>query len=364
MKSDRVDLEIDEVVGAVSLVWAILSNNGQLLTDRDLLQGHKVRPMAKDLSRDWAVISNSLTLGSSCLEDIGLIYKVTFASINSLSLLWAWIVLARKWADSAKLGVVEFDTFDKLLDESIRKYADRWILLSQWAGRWGMASGKILAAYASGLSEDWLQISSDKTEHDVLNVLEILEARMEKWLGDLRKDASQFIQSLAAEERTAVRQYLVPLWLWHRLDKKRFEYSQKPLKHDPKKKSVKSEVDHIVAVKIWDDKLLEQQSKADITDDEIDRINHLGNCILLEKSFNISKGKQSLRSFLEEVHEFKSKKISIDDWAATMSISSALLEAPKFDCTEIQAAIDARGKAIKKELLEFVDGIRERADIF
>jgi hypothetical protein len=103
LKADRVDLGIDEVVGAVSLVWAILSNSGQLLTDRDLLQGHKVRPMAKDLSRDWTVISNSLTLGSSCLEDIGIIYGVTFNSINSLSLLWAWIVLARKWGAGACL---------------------------------------------------------------------------------------------------------------------------------------------------------------------------------------------------------------------------------------------------------------------
>jgi hypothetical protein len=132
----------------------------------------------------------------------------------------------------------------------------------------------------------------------------------------------------------------------------------------PRKKSVKSEVDHIVAVKIWEDKLVEPQSKADISDDDIDRINHLGNCILLEKSFNISKGKRNLTSFLEEVHEFKSKKIAIDDWAAKMAISKALLDPAKFDCAEIQAAINERGKAIKDELLEFVQGTRQRADEF
>ena len=71
-----------------------------------------------------------------------------------------------------------------------------------------------------------------------------------------------------------------------------------------------------------------------------------------------------MTSFLEEVHEFKSKKIAIDDWATKMAISKALLDPTKFDCAEIQAAINERGKAIKDELLEFVQGTRQRADEF
>lgn len=359
LKTERVDLQIDELVGSVSLIWAILFNDGKLLTDRDLLQGDKVRPMAKDLSANWHVISNSLTRGATCLDDIGVHYGVTFNSINSLSLFWASIVLAEKWDSAAGLSVPARDAFDKLLDEQIRSFADRWILLSQWAGRWGTASGKVLAAYAQGLAEDWATI---RDTHVVEDVLEALATRFEKWLADLRRDASAFIQNINVEERTSVRQYFVPLWLWHRLDKKRSIFSQKPLKHDPKKKGVKSEVDHIVAVKIWEDKLLEGATKQDITDEEIGEINHVGNCILLEKSFNISKGKSSLRSFLLQVHEFKTAKISLQEWAKALAISDVLLDAGNSDYKTIKSAIDFRGNVIKQELLEFVQGTRHRVD--
>jgi len=359
LKTESVELQIDELVGTVSMIWAILANNGQLLTDRDLLQGDKVRPMAKELCGDWNVISHSLTLGSSCLEGLEIKYGVTFNSINALSLFWAWIVLAKKWSASAAMSAPASDAFDKLLDETTAKFADRWILLSQWAGRWGMSSGKIVAAYAQGLADDW-KIVRKKTNAE--DVLQVLESRMEKWLTELRTDASGFIQGLNVEERTAVRQYYVPLWLWHRLDKKRFQYSQKPLRHDQKKKGSKAEVDHVVAVKIWEDKLLDSSERTDISNEEIGQINYLGNCILLEKTFNISKGKTSLKSFLSQVHEFKTQKIRLDEWATTMKLSDVLLDAENSDYTAIKDAIQDRGKLIKQELIEFIQGTRQRAD--
>lgn len=362
LKTDRVDLQMDELVGAVSMIWAVLSNKGHLLTDRDLLQGDKVRPMAKDLCGNWAVIVDSLTLGSSCLEELGIVYGMMFNSINSLSLVWAWIVLAEQWASSVKLTVVSRDEFDKLLGELINQFADRWILLSQWAGRWGMSTGRILATYAQGLAEDWEIILKKQNSEDVLEVLEVLQLRMEKWLSDLRPDAAAFIQSLNVDERTSVRQYFVPLWVWHRLDKLRFEYSRTALRHDPKKKSVKAEVDHVVAVKIWEDKLVDPTAKIDISDEDIGQINHLGNCILLDKSFNLSKGKSSLGSFLAAVHEFKSGKVTLGDWANSMRLNGVLLEPAAFNCVALKEAIQNRGKLIRQELLEYVHGTRQRTD--
>ena len=43
-------------------------------------------------------------------------------------------------------------------------------------------------------------------------------------------------------------------------------------------------------------------------------INFLGNCSLLEKSFNISKSDKEMKSFLKEVHEYKNGDFKIEDW--------------------------------------------------
>ncbi len=42
-------------------------------------------------------------------------------------------------------------------------------------------------------------------------------------------------------------------------------------------------------------------------------IDLLGNCSLLDKSFNISNSDKSMRHFLEQVHEFKDGKVLMAD---------------------------------------------------
>ena len=52
----------------------------------------------------------------------------------------------------------------------------------------------------------------------------------------------------------------------------------------------------------------------------LQEINRLGNCSLLEKTFNISKSAKTLRTFLADVHEFKSATLKIDDWATALGL--------------------------------------------
>ncbi len=49
-------------------------------------------------------------------------------------------------------------------------------------------------------------------------------------------------------------------------------------------------------------------------------VNELGNCMLLEKNFNISKSDKPLKSFLEEVHEFRKGEMSLTDWSNALDL--------------------------------------------
>ena len=92
-------------------------------------------------------------------------------------------------------------------------------------------------------------------------------------------------------------------------------------------------------------------------------MNSIGNCLLLNKTFNISKSDQELATFLEVVHEFKNKTMVIDEWASTMTISPAMLRPKSVAFDAISAEIEKREATIKQELVEFIQGKRRRVDL-
>jgi hypothetical protein len=92
-------------------------------------------------------------------------------------------------------------------------------------------------------------------------------------------------------------------------------------------------------------------------------MNDLGNCMLLEKNFNISKSNKPLKEFLEGVHEFKEGECTIESWATALD-----LEMPQVDSsdTPIASLLDLftqRTQKIKRDLEEFVRGKAARTDI-
>jgi hypothetical protein len=104
----------------------------------------------------------------------------------------------------------------------------------------------------------------------------------------------------------------------------------------------------------------------------------LGNCSLLEKSFNISKSDKTLRSFLEEVHEFKEGKVDLASWALALQLENPMLDGTMADDEQSQSilpvgtatntdgivrALRKRDAAIRAELVEFVKGTKIRMDL-
>lgn len=139
--------------------------------------------------------------------------------------------------------------------------------------------------------------------------------------------------------------------------------SQIQLRTKARKKS-SLEVDHRVAFALWEKKL-KNGLPAGITEieDAMQIVNRLGNCSLLGKNFNISKSDQALKSFLDEVHEFKTGSESLGAWAQALLVSDSMLDPSTADVNVLVKAIDDRDKAIRDELVEFVKGTKTRVDL-
>jgi hypothetical protein len=364
-----VSIDIDDLVGTVSAMWSVLHRGGALLTANDLLRGEKVRPMAADLVRSWETVATNTVEGAQLVRDRGFLFGTHYRSLNVLTLLLAWRLIGRQWLAGHPPGVTVRDEFEKALEAAFKDNCDRWILMSQWSGRWGKSTDKAFADYVKDLAGDWAKVSTITTPNDVVAVL---TSRMKTWLAALQAESWKYVDDLAVFDRKRVHDYYLALWLWHRLDAARWKASALPLR-ESKRGSLSVDVDHVVAVKLWET-LPGAQAQADDDEDEIalsaddlsTTMNALGNCCLLEKSFNIAKGAEPLGAFLGRVHEFKSTSpnaLTVDGWAKDFGIDATLVDPTGKPASDVRSVVEARTTAMKAELKEYLDGTRLRADV-
>lgn len=128
----------------------------------------------------------------------------------------------------------------------------------------------------------------------------------------------------------------------------------------------------MVAVKLWE-KLhgalpaegddVDDGEPARAAEDLSTTMNALGNCCLLEKSFNIAKGAEPLRAFLERVHELKNGTWTVADWAANIGFASDLVDPTGKTAADVRVVVEQRTASMKTELKEYIDGTRQRVDV-
>lgn len=236
----------------------------------------------------------------------------------------------------------------------------------RWSGRWGKSTDKAFADYVKDLAAEWATI---RLASDPDTVIAALGARMQAWIGALRAEATGYIDQLGVLTRDAVHQYYLSLWLWHRLEGARWKASEISLR-ESKKGKLGLEIDHIIAVKLWqgfdgaadDDNDATDGANLE-SDDTSTTMNAIGNCCLLEKSFNVAKGAEPLHAFLQRVHEFKNQDLEIGEWAKSLDIGSVLLDPTGKGLNEVRSVVEERTFRIKSELKEYIAGVRERVDV-
>jgi hypothetical protein len=358
LKGNGLDLHIDTLVAAVSFIWAVAKNGGRVLTNRDLLQGDIIKPMAGELSEMWSTLSTTVSDVTQTVHDRDLFSGRVAGSVNALSVIWAGHFLFLQRALQLSNGILQRDSVNKTSTQLVNKYIDRWLAGSSWAQRWASSGGKALPSYATTLAED---VSAYAEANTIAACTKIFEFRLNSLVQEVLADAENHISSrLGVEERELVSQYFVALWLWHRLDQKRWEASSIPLRIDQRK--IDLEVDHIVSVKIWEGKqppenvLAEDESLGSI-------INALGNCALLQKSFNIIKSGDSLRTFMNKVHDIINGPERVDGWAQNLGLTADMLDGDKAEFVTLKKDIAARDAQIRSDLVGFLRGDIQRVDI-
>ncbi|HJT36730.1 MAG TPA: DUF262 domain-containing protein [Pirellulales bacterium] len=362
LKSRELEIGMDELVNAISFFWSASFNDGKLLANSDLLKGSIIRPMAVDLSGTWSIIRESMIEVIDVVDEHGFAFGPAgqYASVNALAVLWAWYAVARGWCASHALSTIQKDDFDKKCRATFNAVVDRWLLCSTWAGQWSGSSNTAVAGYAKELSDSLRKI---QTIDDHSSAHRILTLQLESFVKALETDAATYVNNLSAPSRERVSIYRNVLWLWHRLDADRWASSRIALRTGKTKKTT-LEVDHTLSYAYWERRLQNGfPTGYSEMEESLSLANLLGNCSLLEKTFNISKSDKTLKSFMEQVHEFKERRLDLDAWALSLSIPLCLLDPSQATSDEIAAALKTRDEVIRAEVVDFVRGSKTRKDL-
>jgi len=358
-----INIEIDELVRSVSYIWAVCFNDGNVLSNKDLLKGAVVKDMSKNLAIHWTQIADSIEQATQLVKNNGLEYGQgkQYNSLNSLVMIWCWYFFSIDWKKRHPLSATQSKNFLDKIDSIANEYLTRWFLCSRWSEMWAGSTDKALQPIIELLCECYRNLQTCKKHEDAISLLG-------KTLFDMvqktTSKAADRVRTIQADERRRVADYNSYLWLWSRLDAKRFKNTQEVIQFG--KAAPRVEVDHIVSVNLWENILKEKAEElkaTDIKEDEAkEYINHLGNCTLLEKTFNISKGKESMQSFLVQIDKYRDDSTRLE-WADSLNISDVLLDPKNATIKDILDAIDKRTKEIREEVVEFVHGKKKRADL-
>ena len=369
-------LETDEIVRLISFVWAVECRNGILLDSKDLLKGEIVRSMAASVAATGLKLKPRVESCADLIKERDLLENQ--GSFNAIIVYLTWYRLAfdRFDAVSGNVSVIERDSIEKQLNQRAAQFLDRWIFGSQWANVWGDGAVVNFQNFATELNSIFGKLKTAQAP----GLIAAVDDSINQMMARVSTKAVEQINNVLVRDRRRVHAYHSFLWVWHRLEDDRWKNSSIQMRTGRKRTS-KLEVDHTVADAWWA-RSVEQQIQAKLasfvgTDEEkakvapddfesrydaIAFINMLGNCSLLDKSFNISKSDEPMRHFLQEVHEFKDGKVQMSDWETALSLTPTLTLPDSSAFADIKKAIQARDALIRKDLIEFIGGQKHRVD--
>ena len=367
-------LETDEIVRLISFVWAVEYRGGSLLDSKDLLKGDIVRSLATNTAEQWNRLKPNLERGADLIK----FRELPDKSFNAVIVVLAWYrVVFDKFDAVTGLSVIERDDLEKHLRQRAARFVDRWSFSSEWAGVWGDAAVLNFQNFATDLNA----IHKSLENCPASKFLEVVDQSIAKLMDRVVSKAIQHIENLVVKDRRRVHAYHNLLWVWHRLDAARWKCSSLPMRTGRKRTS-KLEVDHTIADAWWQRAVtreIEEKLKT-FTGTDLEKlsvkpegfesrwdaqgfINLIGNCALLDKSFNISKSDDAMWAFLQEVHEFKQGTFVRQDWQASLLLDDTMTAPDGKTLAELKPLLQARDAAIRNELKEFVSGSKHRVDL-
>ena len=153
------------------------------------------------------------------------------------------------------------------------------------------------------------------------------------------------------------------MWVWHRLERDRWNQSQVILKEIGKKRDPDWDVDHVISVKMWDQSINSEKDKLLQIEAEGAK-NQIGNAVLLRKTFNMSKGGDvTFREFLRKVVCFESEDAKIDLFRDAIGLAEPQMHPKGMTLRQLIDETIHRTRQVKSELESFIKGTLPRIDV-
>ena len=369
-------MTMDNLVDILSLFWVILTKDGTkkdeiLLSGKDLLDGDIIKSIGKTTYEQWDIINQALTECKNSFEyrKLDECFPRSFYAFNILCG-WKFIALICSSKNQGRIRETEC-RFDTQINSAFDLFIDRWYFVTQLVGTWSIST-----SYPTYLSDLCSLYGSVKNCNDPIKSEEALKKTLSTWISDLKQPAINRLNGLRAYNRREVSGYKNVLWLWNRLDAKRWAEVQKPMKR--KKAQPKLEVDHAIPVALWESKV-EVSYPIDSSRDNVSGnenvftladinftrsqlvawINNLGNCSLLTRSHNRSKNAEQFYEFLKDIYTDQ----QIHAFSESLNLTDTMLSPIDKELTEIVKCINKRTEIIKKDLNDFINGNINRIDV-
>lgn len=367
--------DMDDLVRYLSFIWGVCCNEGKLIDSQDLLNGLKIKPIARYISESMQKIQDTTENALKVIEQTSVLDVLS--SKNSLIVFMTWYYLVSCDSRINWTGLtIDRTNAEKNFDEFTRDFFNRWMFISMWSGEWNVNAVGFFSDSAKRLSSIRLKIQNDQ-DAEYLTLLKQLEKEL--IVDGVKDKALTKVQTIKVRKRNQVSQYRSMLWIWHRLDKERWDCSAKELKI-PRRK-LKLDVDHAVAYNKWVEDILPAQVAIDNADKDNELlplcapngfasredasafINSIGNMSLLNKSFNSSKSKDDMKNFLLKIKEFRDDANLFNKWQQKLDFDASLTSPSSATFQDIVDSINRRETLIKSELAEFINGNLTRKDI-
>ena len=178
LEQSRLEISSEDLVAGVSFVWATVHNEGKILNNKDLLRGESIRLWQRN-SGNWAIMSEAITQASSFVNDRGIQHNQHYSSLNSLFVLWSWYYIYLKWCATHHLNEIPKYNLAEIIKRTFMGYIDRWLICSQWAGKWGTSNAANISNYAAALNRCYNSIKTSGKQEEVTRIRSILSLKVQ-----------------------------------------------------------------------------------------------------------------------------------------------------------------------------------------
>ena len=381
------ELTVDDVIRALSIIWCDhdLNRNGHPLETRELLQAGVIRNMSRFLRTNAGALVATAARICEMYEECHL--RNVTDSFNGVTIAWDLYFTGEMTRNVVMKGCTEHDKDNakKTLNDIVCFFIARWAALPGWGKYWANQAVGFLQQTMLAMAQGTANIIGALDEVTWRTRLKELSLAVNH---NAEANASQNLPMRLDERKVYL--YRTRLEIWQGLDEMRAKFRSLTFRTTADKGEIVLNVDHIIAYSAWKqriekafaDNMLTVEKAASIlmemTDDDIAQkkamdpgfevdvkhasvefINNIGNCMLLNAGYNISKRTKPLSDFMNQMYEFKldtpaPHRVDRAQWIAAMKLTDELINPAGYTIEEIANAIRVREKQIYAELAHFV----------